>query len=85
MGIQLVDPITLLMDANSAIALAKNPQRSKHIDIKYHWLRKHMYESGTVNLEHCNTEDMVVDMMAKALGFDLHATHTKNSTGFGDV
>ena len=35
----LVDPITLHMDAKSAIALAKNPmhhKRSKHIDIKYH-------------------------------------------------
>jgi len=35
-GIQLVDPITLRMDAKSAIALAKNPmhhKRSKHIDI----------------------------------------------------
>ena len=83
-----VDPITLLMDAKSAIALAKNPmhhKRSKHIDVKYHWLREHTYESGTVNLEHCSTEDMVADMMTKALGFDLHARHAKNSTGYGDV
>jgi len=87
-GIQLVDPITLHMDAKSAIALAKNPmhhKRSKHIDIKYHWLREHTYENGTVNLEHCSTEDMVADMMTKALGFDLHARHAKNSTGYGDV
>ena len=87
-GIQLVDPITLLMDAKSAIALAKNPmhhKRSKHIDIKYHWLREHTYENGTIDLEHCSTEDMVTDMMTKALGFDLHARHAKNSTGYGDV
>ncbi len=35
-GIQLVDPIILRMDAKSAIALAKNPmhhKRSKHIDM----------------------------------------------------
>ena len=73
----MVDPITLLMDAKSAIASAKNPmhhKRSKHIDIKYHWLREHTYESG-----------MVADMMTKALGFDLHARHAKNSTGYGDV
>ena len=24
-------------------------------------------------------------MMTKALGFDLHARHAKNSTGYGDV
>ena len=87
-GIQLVDPITLRMDAKSAIALAKNPmhhKRSKHIDIKYHWLREHTYENGTVNLEHCSTEDMVADMMTKALAFDLHARRAKNSTGYGEV
>ena len=87
-GIQLVDPITLRMDAKSAIALAKNPmhhKRSKHIDIKYHWLREHTYENGTVNLEHCSTEEMVADMMTKALAFDLHARHAKNSTGYGEV
>ena len=64
--IQLVDPITLHMDVKTAIALAKNPmhhKRSKHIDFKYHLLRKHTYENGTVNLEHCSTEEMVADMM----------------------
>ena len=88
MEIQLVDPITLLMDAKSAIALAKNPmhhKRSKHIDVKYHWLREHTYESGTVNLEHCSIVDMVADMMTKPLGFDLHERHAKNSTGYGNV
>ena len=57
------------MDAKSAIALAKNPmhhKRSKHIDIKYHWLREHTYEDGTIYLEHyCVTEDMVADVMTK--------------------
>ena len=34
-----VDPITLYMNSNSAICLAKNPlyhKHSKHMDIKYH-------------------------------------------------
>ena len=63
------------MDAKSTVALAKNPmhhKRSKHIDIKYHWLREHTYEDGTIYLEHCVTEDMVADLMTKALAFDLH-------------
>ncbi len=41
------------MDAKIAIALSKNfmhHKRSKHIDIKYHWLREHMYENETVKL-----------------------------------
>ena len=80
----MVDPITLNMDAKSAIALAKNPmhhKRSKHIDIKYHWL----YEDGTIHLEHCGTEDMVADVMTKALPFDLHNKHAKNITSNGNV
>ena len=87
-GIHLDDPITLHMDAKSAIALAKNPmhhKRSKHIDIKYHWLREHTYEDGTIHLEHCVTEDMVADLMTKALSADLHSKHAKNITGYGDV
>ena len=88
LGILIVDPIKLNMDAKSAIALAKNPmhhKRSKHIDIKYHWLREHTYENGTVNPEHCATEDMVADIMTKALAADLHTKHAKNITGYGDV
>ena len=87
-GINLIDPITLKMDAKSANALAKNPmhhKRSKHIDIKYHWLREHTYENGTIHLEHCVTEDMVADLMTKALAADLHTKHAQNSTGYGDV
>ena len=49
-GFNYVDPITLYMVSKSAMSLAKNPthhKRSKHIDIKYHWLREHTYEEGT--------------------------------------
>ena len=40
-GFDLDGPITLLMDSKSAICLANNTmyhKRSKHIDIKYHWI-----------------------------------------------
>ncbi len=60
-------------------------KRSKHIDIKYHWLREHTYEDGTILLEHCDTKDIVADLMTKALAFDLHNKHGKNITGNGDV
>ena len=76
------------MDAKSAFALAKNykhHKRSKHIDIKYHWLRAHAYEDRTIHFEHCTTEDMVADVMTKALAFDLHSKHAKNITGHGNV
>ena len=83
-----VGPMILHMDSQSAMALAKNPthhKRSKHIDIKYHWLREHTYENGTVELVHCATGDMVADVMTKALDGPLHEKHAVNATGFGDV
>ena len=74
-GFNYVDPITLYMDSKSAMSLAKNPthhKRSKHRYIKYHWLREHTYEEGTIHLEHCDTEDMVADVLTKALAFEFH-------------
>ena len=88
LGFIYVGPMILHMDIMSAIALAKNPthhKRSKHIDIKYHWLREHTYESETVELVHCATEDMVADVMTKALDRALHEKHAVNITGFGDA
>jgi hypothetical protein len=88
MKFDYVDPMILLMDSKSAMALAKNPthhKRSKHIDIKYHWLREHTYENGTVLLEHCGTEDMVADVMTKALAFEFHDKHATNISGNGKV
>ncbi len=64
------------------------PQKAStytHIDIKYHWLREHTYESGTVGLAHCRTENMVADVMTKALDSKLHNKHAVNISGFGDV
>ncbi len=88
MGFDYADPMILHMYVQSAIALAKNPthhKRSKHIDIKYHWLTEYTYENRTVELVHCATEDMVADVMTKALATELHEKHAVNITGFGDV
>ncbi len=57
-----VNPMILHMDSQSAMELAKNPthnKRSKHIDIKYNWLRKYKFKNNTVELVHCATGDMV--------------------------
>ena len=88
LGFDVVGPMILHMDSKSAMALAKNPthhKRSKHIDIKYHWLREHTYEYGTVDLVHCGTADMVADVMTKALDGPLHEKHAVNATGFGNA
>jgi len=61
------DPVTLFEDNQGTIALAKNPinrQRSKHIDIRYHFIRNEI-SSGKVVLQYCPTQDMVADIMTK--------------------
>jgi hypothetical protein len=59
----------LYVDNQSAIALATNPifqQRSKHIDILYHWLRE-VYDTGLFKLNYISTNDMKADICTKAL------------------
>ena len=60
------------MDNKSAIELVKNPiqhKRSKHIDIKYHFIRDHVKQK-TVKLEYCSTTEQVTDFFTKTLPTD---------------
>ena len=72
-GINLLrnGPINEYMDNKSAIALANNPiyhKRSKHIDIKYHWLREKITE-GVVTLVYVRSEDQLADIFTKGLAY----------------
>jgi hypothetical protein len=64
-------PSTILKtDNQGALALAKNPvhhTRSKHIDIKHHYIRETIAQ-GIVWLEHVSTSDMAADFLTKPLG-----------------
>ena len=56
-------------DNQGAIALAKNPEfhkRTKHIDIRYHFVREKV-EDGQVVLECCPTQEMLADLMTKPI------------------
>jgi len=71
-GVGLSDPIVIHEDNQAAIALSKNPQfhgRCKHIDVKMHFVREKV-EDGSVTLIYCPTEDMVADILTKALPAD---------------
>ncbi len=62
-------PVVLFEDNQSAIAMSKNPQfhrRSKHIDVRYHFVRDES-RHGTIQVKYCKTEDMIADMLTKAL------------------
>lgn len=62
-------PTKILCDSKSAITLSKNPVfhgRSKHIDIKFHFIRDLVREKEIV-VEYCQTEDQVTDIFTKPL------------------
>ncbi|KNZ52305.1 uncharacterized protein VP01_3621g2 [Puccinia sorghi] len=62
------------VDNQSAPALATNPifqQRTKHIDITYHWLRE-IYDSGQISIMYIPTSKMKADMCTKYLGRKKH-------------
>jgi hypothetical protein len=61
--------VTLYVDNNSAIALMKNPVfhgRSKHIDLKYHFIRE-CIERGQIMVKRVCTEEQKADVLTKAM------------------
>ena len=62
-----VHPCVIFEDNQGTIALAHNPvhrQRSKHIDIKFHFIRDEV-RKRKVNLKYCPTNEMVADLFTK--------------------
>lgn len=62
----------IMCDNSSAIKLSKNPVmhgRSKHIRVRFHFLRD-LTKEGTIELVHCGTKEQVADVMTKALKLD---------------
>lgn len=59
----------LLCDNTSTIKLSKNAVmhgRSKHIRVRYHFLRE-LTKEGIVKLDYCSTEEQLADIMTKPL------------------
>jgi hypothetical protein len=57
------------VDNKSVIELVKNPvnhERSKHIDVHFHFIRDHVKE-GSVELVHMGSQDQVADIFTKPL------------------
>ncbi|GAA0159622.1 transmembrane signal receptor [Lithospermum erythrorhizon] len=64
--------IHIKCDNSSTIKLSKNPVlhgRSKHIDIRFHFLRN-LTKEGKIALEFCGTTDQVADILTKPLKND---------------
>ena len=61
--------VPLLCDNESAIKIANNPvqhSRTKHIDIRHHFLRDHVSKSD-IDLSHVRTEKQLADIFTKPL------------------
>lgn len=59
----------LYVDNQSAIRLIKNPEfhkRSKHIDVRYHFIRER-FQEGDFDLEYVPTKEQIADVFTKAL------------------
>ena len=63
------EPILIYEDNQSAIGLAKSSRhhvKSKHIDIKYNFIRSQVEEKRII-VEYCPTENMIADLFTKGL------------------
>ena len=59
----------LVCDSQSAIHLGKNPtfhSRSKHIDVRYHWIRNGL-EVKLLELVKIHTDDNGANMLTKSI------------------
>jgi hypothetical protein len=61
--------VPLLCDNESAIRMVDNPvkhSRTKHIDIRYHFLRDHQ-QKGDIKIAYVSTHNQLTDIFAKPL------------------
>jgi hypothetical protein len=67
-------PTVMWEDNKASIAFSKNQtchDRSKHIDIRVHWLRDLVLE-GAIMMLHIDTEDQLADFLTKHLRKPAH-------------
>lgn len=74
LGLITDGPIQLYADNESALAFAHDSQfhaRSKHIDIRYHFVRERII-SNEISVTHCASEDNAADILTKPLARPEH-------------
>lgn len=73
------EPVYIWTDNMAALAYAKDPKyhgRTKHIELKYHYVR-HMILKKKVVLQHISTSQMVADPLTKPIPKGLFHEHVK--------
>ena len=69
MKVSIDEPISIKCDNTSAISISKNPvlhSKTKHIPIKYHFLREQVAQK-LVKLEYVPTKEQTTDIFTKPL------------------
>ncbi len=78
-GINLKGRLKLYVDNKAAIDIAHNPKfhnRTKHIDVKYHFVRDHV-DKKNIEVEKVQSAENVADISTKLLTKQLHQKHVK--------
>ena len=76
----MLDTTVILCDNQSGIRLSENPvfhDRSKHIDIKYHFIWD-MVQRGVVRLDHIGTDEQLAYILTMPLGKVMFLTFCEN-------
>lgn len=61
-------------DNQAAISMSKNPSfhgRTKHIDIRVHFIRD-LVSNGSVIMKYCGTNEQMADILTKSLPKEKH-------------
>lgn len=76
-------PIQVMVDNVGAIFLSQNQsvnQRTRHIDVRYHFLREHV-ENGTIEVNFVRSEDNIADLFTKNVGIEVYKKHSGKLLG----
>jgi hypothetical protein len=74
LGIDISSPTTLYIDNQSAIAIARNPEfhdRTKHIEIRHHFLRQ-LVDNKEIAPLYLPTGEQIADALTKGLSREKH-------------
>ena len=78
LGLELERPVTIHCDNVGAIFMGNNAKaslRTKHIDVRYHFIREYIVD-GTVEIIFVPSENNDADIFTKNVGKEAHNKHS---------